>query len=86
MRFEGYVVTQALSCVSLTAGSLGLFLHSVRNESAVGDISRIHRTGFISSIYHWFFSHLAVPTCADSFDSLPSGGSSFDTGGLVRVL
>ena len=33
MRFEGYVVTQALSCVSLTAGSLGLFLHSVRNES-----------------------------------------------------
>ena len=34
MRFEGYVVTQALSCVSLTAGSLGLFLRFVRNESA----------------------------------------------------
>ena len=34
MRFEGYVVTQALSCVSLTAGSLGLFLHSARHKSA----------------------------------------------------
>ena len=34
MRFEGYVITQALSCVSLTAGSLGLFLHSARHNSA----------------------------------------------------
>ena len=34
MRFEGYVITQALSCVSLTAGSLGLFLHSARDKSA----------------------------------------------------
>ena len=33
MRFEGYVITQALSCVSLTAGSLGLFLHSAPDKS-----------------------------------------------------
>ena len=33
MRFDGYLITQALSCVSLTAGSLGLFLHSAPDKS-----------------------------------------------------
>ena len=55
MRFEGYVITQALSCVSLTAGSLVSF--SIRHliNLLVGVISQIHPIGSILSTCLWFY-------------------------------
>ena len=87
MRFEGYVITQALSCVSLTAGSLGLFLHSVRDESVGLALSlRFILLGLYCPPASGFTSHLDMSALSYSFDRISGSWSSFDTDCFLCVL